>query len=76
VLVYGIVNLCNSVPEDVVSAESFNYFKRCFDTQSGSSCFCEGLDGVFRHTSRQSTGIFAYYGLPMMILMILHCNLS
>ena len=51
VLGYRIVNLWNSLPEDVVSAESVNSFKRRFDSLSGSRRFCVDLDGNFRRTS-------------------------
>ena len=49
VMGYRIVNLWNSLPEDVVSAESVNCFKD-FDRLSGSRRFCEDLDGVFLST--------------------------
>ena len=47
VLGYRVVNLWNSLPEDVVSAATVNCFKGKFDRLSGNSRFCEDLNGVF-----------------------------
>jgi len=51
VLGYRIVNFWNSLPEDVVSAESVNCFKGRFDRLIGSRCFSEDLEDVFRQTT-------------------------
>jgi len=74
VLGYTIVNLWNSLSEDVVSAESVNFFKGRLDTLSVSRRFCEDLNGVFGtlHVgSRSLLGIIAYYGWPMMMRMMM-----
>ena len=47
VLGYRVVNLWNSLPEDVVSATTVNCFKGKFDRLSGDSRFCEDLNGIF-----------------------------
>ena len=55
VLGYRIVNLWNSLPENVVSAESVNCLKGRFDRLSGGRRFCEDLEGVFNTCHIEST---------------------
>ena len=48
---YRIVNLWNSLPKDVVSAESVNCFEGLFDRLSENSHFPDDLDGLLFHKS-------------------------
>ena len=57
---YRIVNLWNSLPEDVVSAVSVNSFNGKFDRLSGNSRFCEDLSGVFLQQSFLSRPVYRH----------------